>query len=97
MYRAILKGCIPVTMFRANDLPFARFLGMPYDSFMVNLQPDDYKELNGVLSRILADPARLRRMQVCRLFGCVVFWQYVHGRVSVCPSMRMLPHLCGLL
>jgi hypothetical protein len=63
VYRAILKGCIPVTMFRANDLPFARFLGMPYDSFMVNVQPDDYEELNGVLSRILADPGRLRRMQ----------------------------------
>ena len=26
MWRAIVKGCIPVTMFRANDLPFARFL-----------------------------------------------------------------------
>ncbi|CAL8466706.1 g6242 [Coccomyxa elongata] len=63
VYRAILKGCIPVTMFRANDLPFARFLGMPYDSFMVNVQPDDYRELNSVLSRILADTARLRRMQ----------------------------------
>lgn len=66
MYRAILKGCIPVTMFRANDLPFARFLGMPYDSFMVNVQPDDYKQMNNILSRILADPLRLRRMQVCR-------------------------------
>ncbi len=26
MWRAIVKGCIPVTMFRANDLPFARVL-----------------------------------------------------------------------
>ena len=53
VYRAILKGCIPVTMFRANDLPFARFLGMPYSTFMVNVQPDDYAQLNAVLRRIL--------------------------------------------
>lgn len=64
VYRAILKGCIPVTMFRANDLPFARFLGMPYETFMVNIQPDDYTELNSVLTRIMADPPRLHRMQV---------------------------------
>jgi hypothetical protein len=32
MWRAIVKGCIPVTLFRANDLPFARFLvgGHPF-------------------------------------------------------------------
>ena len=63
VYRAILKGCIPVTMFRANDLPFARFLAMPYSSFMVNVQPDDYAQLNTVLRRILRLPGRLRQMQ----------------------------------
>ena len=26
VWRSILKGCIPITLFRANDLPFARFL-----------------------------------------------------------------------
>ena len=26
LFKAILKGCIPVTFFRANDLPFERFL-----------------------------------------------------------------------
>ncbi len=26
LFKAILKGCIPVTFFRANELPFARFL-----------------------------------------------------------------------
>jgi len=49
IYRAILKGCIPVTMFRANDVPFNRFLKVPYESFMVNVQPDDYTQLNNVL------------------------------------------------
>ncbi len=63
VYRAILKGCIPVTMFRANDLPFARALGVPYASFMVNVQPDDYAQLNNVLTQILRAPGRLRAMQ----------------------------------
>ncbi|CAL8466705.1 g6241 [Coccomyxa elongata] len=63
MFRAILKGCIPVTFFRANDLPFARFLGVPYGEFMLNIQPDDYPQLNDRISRILASPQRLRHMQ----------------------------------
>jgi hypothetical protein len=41
MWRALLRGCIPVTFFRANDLPFARHLGITYSDFIVNLQPDD--------------------------------------------------------
>ena len=41
MWRALLRGCIPVTFFRANDLPFARHLGIAYSDFVVNLQPDD--------------------------------------------------------
>jgi hypothetical protein len=41
MWRALLRGCIPVTFFRANDLPFARHLGVAYSDFIVNLQPDD--------------------------------------------------------
>ncbi len=41
MWRALLRGCIPVTFFRANDLPFARHLGVTYSDFIVNLQPDD--------------------------------------------------------
>ena len=37
--------------------------GMPYESFAVNIQPDDYAQLNSVLQRILDDPPRLKRMQ----------------------------------
>lgn len=45
MWRAIALGCVPVTFFRATELPFARRLGMDYLQFSVNLQPDDYRSL----------------------------------------------------
>ncbi len=63
LYKAILKGCIPVTFFRANELPFARFLGLPYEDFTLNIQPDDYAQLNDRVSALMGSPARLRRMQ----------------------------------
>jgi hypothetical protein len=63
LFRAILKGCIPVTFFRANDLPFARFLGLPYEEFLLNIQPDDFAQLNERVGRVLASPQRLRHMQ----------------------------------
>jgi hypothetical protein len=49
VFRAIIKGCIPVTMYRGNDHPFERHLLLPWDSFSVNLQPDDYDQINRVL------------------------------------------------
>jgi hypothetical protein len=49
VFRAIIKGCIPVTMYRGNDRPFERHLLLPWDSFSVNLQPDDYDQINRVL------------------------------------------------
>lgn len=49
---------------RANDLPFARNLGVPYEEFLLNIQPDDYTQLNGKVQRILDSPKRLRHMQV---------------------------------
>lgn len=67
LFRAILKGCIPVTFFRANDLPFARFLGVPYEEFLLNIQPDDYAQLNARVGSILGSPQRLRHMQVRKL------------------------------
>ena len=63
LFKAILKGCIPVTFFRANELPFARFLGVPYEDFVLNIQPDDYHRLNDRVTAIMESPARLRRMQ----------------------------------
>ena len=49
---------------RANDLPFARNLGVPYEEFILNIQPDDYTQLNSKVQHILDSPKRLRHMQV---------------------------------
>ena len=87
MFRAILKGCIPVTFFRANDLPFARFLGVPYGEFMLNIQPDDYPQLNDRIGRILASPQRLRHMQVTSGLQRTVPWWILDG-------MHLLPGIC---
>ena len=43
VWRALALGCIPVTFFRAAELPFARRLGLDYTRFSVNVQPDDYR------------------------------------------------------
>ena len=63
VFRAIVKGCIPVTFYRGNDRPFERHLGVPWDTFSINLQPDDYDQLNRVLQAILDDPRRLQGLQ----------------------------------
>ena len=49
---------------RANDLPFARHLGVPYEDFVLNIQPDDYMQLNAKVQRIMDSPRQLRNMQV---------------------------------
>ena len=56
---------------RANDLPFARYQGVPYEDFVLNIQPDDYPLLNSKVQRILDSPKRLRHMQASLLCsGC---------------------------
>ncbi len=42
MWRSLIYGCIPVTYYRAVELPFMRRLGIDYGQFSVNIQPDDY-------------------------------------------------------
>lgn len=37
---------------------------MPYEDFVLNIQPDDYTQLNSKVQRILDSPKRLRHMQV---------------------------------
>lgn len=64
VWRAITFGCIPVTFFRAFDLPFQRHMGMPYADFVLNIQPDDYRQLNARIQALLDNPSQLRRMQV---------------------------------
>lgn len=63
VFRAIITGCIPVTFYRGNDRPFERHLRVPWDAFSVNMQPDDYDQLNRVLQGILDDPKRLQGLQ----------------------------------
>jgi len=37
---------------------------VPYEDFVLNIQPDDYTQLNSKVQRILDSPKRLRHMQV---------------------------------
>ena len=37
--------------------------GVPYEDFVLNIQPDDYTQLNERVTALLEAPARLRRMQ----------------------------------
>ncbi len=52
------------TWCRAYDLPFQRHMGLPYSDFVLNIQPDDYQQLNDKIQFFLDNPARLRHMQV---------------------------------
>ena len=56
-------GCAPVVACRDDGHPACALQGVPYEDFVVNIQPDDYAQLNTVLQRILDDPPQLRRMQ----------------------------------
>ena len=37
--------------------------GMPYEDFVLNIQPDDYTQLNERVAALLESPTRLKRMQ----------------------------------
>ena len=39
-------------------------MGLPYSDFVLNIQPDDYRQLNQRIQFFLDNPARLRHMQV---------------------------------
>ncbi|KAK9819148.1 hypothetical protein WJX81_000453 [Elliptochloris bilobata] len=63
VWRALTLGCIPVTFFRATELPFARRLGLDYSQFVVNVQPDDYRGLQARLAALLGKPEQVRALQ----------------------------------
>ena len=44
-------------------------MGLPYSDFVLNIQPDDYQQLNDKIQFFLDNPARLRHMQVLRLLS----------------------------
>ena len=69
---AIRRGCIPVTFFRAYALPF-QDLGIDFNSFTVNIQPNNIKDLSsrlGLLQQKKEDVQRLQKNleRVQRLF-----------------------------
>jgi hypothetical protein len=63
LWRALILGCIPVTFFRACEMPFGRYLDIDYQQFTINIQPDDYEETPRILNFVLNDHTTLRSLQ----------------------------------
>ena len=61
-FRALSQGCIPVTFFANCDLPY-NGLGLDFSAFTVNVARHQLSMLNEILTSILQDAPRLRRMQ----------------------------------
>ena len=51
------------TLTQKSAKPTFNALQMPWDAFSVNLQPDDYRQMNRVLQSILEDTERLQGLQ----------------------------------
>ena len=60
-WRSLRRGCIPVTFFRAYELPFSR--AIDYSVATVNIQPDNIATMSSVLTDILNNPAKLLSLQ----------------------------------
>lgn len=60
-WRALRRGCIPVTFFRAYQLPFSSVLD--YSKATVNIQPDNIHTLHHILTSILRNRIRLQSLQ----------------------------------
>lgn len=61
LVRAVLSGCLPVTVYRGNDPPFARHL--PWLDFAVNVDPDEVSVLRPTLLALLNNKQRIFEMQ----------------------------------
>ncbi len=48
-------------------------MGLPYSDFVLNIQPDDYQQLNNKIQYFLDNPAKLRHMQVL-LCSCLLLF-----------------------
>ena len=54
-----MMGCIPVTFFHACDRPFEHSRLLDYDTFTINVDPDDItNRLNEMILVVLNNPAR---------------------------------------
>ena len=63
VYRAIIFGCIPVTLFKANESPYEQFSGINYSKFTVNINPDERHLLQPTLTSLLARPHAIAELQ----------------------------------
>ena len=77
-WRALRRGCIPVTFFRAYQLPFSDMID--YSSATVNIQPDNIHTLHNVLAGILHDKERLHALQQqVQILQQMLVWEYESG------------------
>ena len=60
-WKALRRGCIPVTFFRAYELPFSDVID--YRAASVNIQPDNIATMSSVLTDILGNPEKLLSLQ----------------------------------
>lgn len=60
-WKALRRGCIPVTFFRGYDLPFAG--AIDYSAATVNISPDNINTMSSILIDILGDPVKLLSLQ----------------------------------
>lgn len=74
-YRAISSGCIPVTYTRAFDRPFERILGLEWDRFSVNINPDEHNLTSAILTELLLDGDRIKRMQKSLQSAQTLLWR----------------------
>lgn len=63
VWRAIMFGCIPITLFHANDAPYQRFSHLDYSTFSLNINPNEWHLLQVVVRGLLARPDRIAQLQ----------------------------------
>lgn len=63
VWRAIISGCIPVTLFIAHDNPYERLSNLDYSTFSVNINPHEWHLLRPTLVGLLARPDRISALQ----------------------------------
>ena len=97
VYRAIIFGCIPVTLFKANESPYERFLGIDYSKFTVNINPDELHLLQPTLTSLLARPhaiaelqASLRKVQSKFVWGDYGVQEAIFEELLAHPSRNVL-------
>ena len=86
VWRAIIYGCVPVTYFRAVELPFMRRLGIDYGQFSINIQPDDYDTTQARRAAPLLTPIRV-----------LEFSPQTAAHSKACPSRRARQQCVKLL